>query len=166
VSARVDPQHQDGPGWCLDVLEALQFGLGDCGATVVVELVDLYLRQTAPRLDQLTAAARAGDGPQVRELAHAIKGSSATLGGTGLAALCEDLELGTRSGDDEVFQAGEIARRFDQFAAALRDHVAGLCTEQTTADASAGPGTTGPPGGAVLTPRPPLGQDETKELPS
>lgn len=162
----MDPQHQDGPGWCLDVLEALQLGLKDYGATVVVELVDLYLRQTPGRLEQLTVAALAGDSPQVRELAHAIKGSSATLGGTGLAGLCEDLELGTPCGDDEVLQAGEIARHFDRFAAALRDHVAGLRTEQAAADASAGPGTTAPPGEAVPAPRPPLGQDETKELPS
>lgn len=55
-------------------------------------LVGQFVHETESRLVDLRRAYRRGDVPVVRSLAHAIRGSSAQMGGARLAASCARLE--------------------------------------------------------------------------
>lgn len=57
------------------------------------ELAKLYRNDSPPRIATLRQAGMAGDCPQVAKVAHAFAGSSASIGASGLAALCKELEL-------------------------------------------------------------------------
>ncbi len=56
------------------------------------ELIELYLRQTSEQLEQLLAAIRASNAPEVRRLAHSCAGASATCGMARLVPLLRELE--------------------------------------------------------------------------
>ncbi len=64
----------------------------------VTSLVELFLQDTRARLDAATAAA-GSDLSAVTEIAHSLKGSSATFAADALAALCADLEQACDSDD-------------------------------------------------------------------
>jgi len=71
--------------------EAADFGL-------LEEVVDLLSRDTPPRLAQMRQAVAAGDAPALRQAAHALKGSAATVGATAMAAISAQLEELGRTG--------------------------------------------------------------------
>jgi HPt (histidine-containing phosphotransfer) domain-containing protein len=73
--------------------------LRQLGAAVLVEMIDLYLEDTPPRLAALAVAAGAGRAEEVADLAHAVKGSSANFGAAILVELCRALEVRARGGD-------------------------------------------------------------------
>ncbi|HEX2849420.1 MAG TPA: Hpt domain-containing protein, partial [Acidimicrobiales bacterium] len=56
-------------------------------------LVDLFLSESASRVDQLREAAREGDTDRVRRLAHGFKGSAGYFGASRLLTVCRDLEI-------------------------------------------------------------------------
>ena len=56
------------------------------------ELVALYVQQTTTQLEQLTAAAKAGDKAEVRRIAHSCAGASATCGMSVLVPILRELE--------------------------------------------------------------------------
>ena len=56
------------------------------------ELVALYVQQTTTQLEQLTAAAKAGDKTEVRRIAHSCAGASATCGMSVLVPILRELE--------------------------------------------------------------------------
>src|SRR5207237_5344809 len=56
------------------------------------ELITLYLEQTSGQLEQLEAAAQAGNASEVRRLAHSCAGASATCGMRHLVPTLRDLE--------------------------------------------------------------------------
>lgn len=58
----------------------------------VTELIDLFLNDTAVQLQSLRAAVSKNDVPEVRRLAHLVKGSSGNIGAVGLADLCQEME--------------------------------------------------------------------------
>lgn len=58
----------------------------------VTELIDLFLHDTASQLEVLRAAVASNNQPEVRRLAHLMKGSSANIGAGRLADLYEELE--------------------------------------------------------------------------
>lgn len=60
-------------------------------------LATLYLRDTPPRLAGLRAAQGAGDGARLVTLAHALAGSSMSIGATSLSGLCKELEAHARA---------------------------------------------------------------------
>ena len=66
-------------------------------ADIVDQLVDLFLTSTPPLLDELRAAADAGDREEVRRAAHKLKGSCQNIGATFMATLCRSIE--TEDGD-------------------------------------------------------------------
>ena len=55
-------------------------------------LVDQYLAQAASQLRQMREAGEQGDAPALRAVAHGLKGASATIGATGMAAVCAAVE--------------------------------------------------------------------------
>ncbi len=62
-------------------------------------LLELYLTDLTPRAIALHAALSAGDRAALQQVAHAIRGSSLTVGALGLAALTQDIESACRQGE-------------------------------------------------------------------
>lgn len=85
---------------CEDELEAIREMFG----ADFPELVNLYRRDTPPRLETLHRAYADGDCAQVAKVAHALGGSSASIGATGLAGLCKAVELRAKAGSLEEFE--------------------------------------------------------------
>jgi len=84
---------------CEDELEAIQAMFGADFA----ELTALYKKDGLPRLTALHEAYAAADSARVAKVAHAFSGSSASIGATGLSALCKDLEMRAKAGTIEGF---------------------------------------------------------------
>ena len=58
----------------------------------VLEIIDLYVREASDRISVIKKSATANDGEALKQAAHALKGSSATLGLIQIAQICESLE--------------------------------------------------------------------------
>jgi HPt (histidine-containing phosphotransfer) domain-containing protein len=71
-----------------DRLRSLREDYGD----LATELLALYETSAAATLGELRAALEAGDGAEVRRLAHRLKGSARNVGATGMADLAAELE--------------------------------------------------------------------------
>ena len=82
--------------------------LRSLGEDLLTELVELFVHDTGPLLDQLRDAFETGDTPAVHRLAHSIKGIGAQLGGRRLAAACDRLEM---EGIDGSVSAGSAGLR-------------------------------------------------------
>ncbi len=74
---------------CSDELEAMHEMFGDD----FPDLVALYRNDSPPRIASLRTAYIALDATTLAKVAHALSGSSASIGASGLAALCKELEL-------------------------------------------------------------------------
>jgi HPt (histidine-containing phosphotransfer) domain-containing protein len=59
---------------------------------LIVELIDLYLADAPRQLTVMRKALAETDEPSLKRAAHSLKGSSANLGATQMAALCAELE--------------------------------------------------------------------------
>ena len=82
----------------LDLLSSLRTpGRG----SVVVNVVNAYLENSAQLSSTLHAAVLAGSAEEVGQAAHSLKSSSANVGASRLAQLGEDLEIAARAGDME-----------------------------------------------------------------
>jgi signal transduction histidine kinase/HPt (histidine-containing phosphotransfer) domain-containing protein len=80
------------------------------------ELAELFLRQTAQQLEQITSAVRANDADKVRHVAHSCAGASATLGMVRIVPLLRELERQGKEGSlTNAAQVCEDAEReFEQ----------------------------------------------------
>ncbi|MBM3128561.1 MAG: Hpt domain-containing protein [Chloroflexi bacterium] len=98
-----------------NTLERLRF-LQDGEHDYLGELIATYLESAPELLGALRAAIAGGSATATQKAAHTLKGSSASLGATTLAAHCHALELqargGTLDGAAAQFQhiEGEYAR--------------------------------------------------------
>jgi len=82
----------------LAVLEGLRKFQQTGEPDFVTELIDLFLNDTGVQLEFLRVAVSKNDVPEVRRLAHLVKGSSGNIGAGGMAELCQEMEtkyLGT-----------------------------------------------------------------------
>lgn len=84
---------------CGDELEAVRDTFGADFNT----LATLYLQDAPPRLAGLHDALRRSDLARLARLAHALSGSSASIGASGLAQLCHELELCAKAERKEEF---------------------------------------------------------------
>jgi CheY-like chemotaxis protein/HPt (histidine-containing phosphotransfer) domain-containing protein len=75
------------------------------------DLIELFLEQTPPQLLALRQAAEAADADALREAAHAMRGSSVTLGAGRMTGLCRDLEALGSAGDTGA--AAELVSRLE-----------------------------------------------------
>jgi CheY-like chemotaxis protein len=93
----------------------------------VAELIGLFLRDAPARVAGIRAALEAGDAQAVERVAHALKGSAATLGAYALGDLCAQLEdladTGTLAGAAEVVEA--VAAAFERARPVLEELRAG-----------------------------------------
>jgi len=103
----------------LDQIRALQKP-GD--STLVNRIVGVYLESSPALIERLRVGLRDGDAVAVREAAHALKSSSASLGAATLAALAQQLEAKGRSGDlSRAASIGvQLLSEYQRVVAALR----------------------------------------------
>jgi CheY-like chemotaxis protein/HPt (histidine-containing phosphotransfer) domain-containing protein len=91
------------------------------------ELIELFLRDAQPRLEQLDQAAGASDLARVGAAAHTLKGSASNLGARRLSSLSAALEKQAKAGeiDQAVRTLAEVKSEFskvrDLLAAELND---------------------------------------------
>ena len=102
-----------------DTIDALRRQLGDAGGDVVAELIGLYLVQGRELVGEIEAAGAAPDPIQLRAVAHKLKGSTATLGGDRLAAVCQRIEVAPPAELDVGGATGEVRREFELLAGEL-----------------------------------------------
>ncbi|MDP9442241.1 MAG: response regulator, partial [Actinomycetota bacterium] len=93
----------DGPAAELDaeILANLVGMDAESGFVLLDEVVELLARDTPPRLAQIQRALDTGDARAVREAAHALRGSAATVGATAMVATSSRLEEMGRTGQLE-----------------------------------------------------------------
>lgn len=87
----------------MSVIESLR-DLGD--DELVLELVEIFMEDTPPRLEELAKAYIDGDAERIESVAHSLKSSCANLGAIRLSEICRDLEAKGREG--ELAQAEEL----------------------------------------------------------
>ncbi len=88
------------------------------------ELVNLYLDYTPQLLAAQRDALARGDAPALQRAAHTLKGSSASLGATALAALCQEIE--TRARADTLTGAADLLTQAEGEFARVRDALAAM----------------------------------------
>ena len=105
-----------------ETIERLRDQLGDEDGVLVREIIQLYLVQAWDLLAQMEVAAQHSDEYQLRGLAHSLKGSTATVGGGRLAAVCDHLEHASSAelASPEVWLTAQ--REFELLAAELGNH--------------------------------------------
>ena len=102
-----------------EFLESLRTDLAQEGeADPVTELIDLFLGTARDKCRELGEALRRGDGAALEFAAHALKGSSSSLGAFGLSKLCEKLQNAGRQG--EIAAAGALVGEVDRELARVR----------------------------------------------
>ena len=74
------------------MLTELQESMGDIAEDLLPELAPMLLEDAPEMLKSLNLAIQASNAPKVKELAHTLKGSCASMGITGLAAICQEIE--------------------------------------------------------------------------
>lgn len=88
---------------------------------VFAELAALYRHDSPPRIESLRQALAAGNNAALAKFAHALGGSSASIGASGLAEQCRELEFLARSAlpDDAATRIDAIAREYQRIAGKL-----------------------------------------------
>lgn len=94
--------------------------------TLLAGLFRLYLEETPKKAAALEAAWAGGETYQVERLAHAIKGSSATVGAEPLRQAAYALELAAKAGDRAGMEAAyaEVQQLLPQTLAAMEQFCA------------------------------------------
>jgi HPt (histidine-containing phosphotransfer) domain-containing protein len=105
----------------VDLAVALRQAGGD--ASLLTELVGIFLEDLAARVDALDQAASSGDTERVRFVAHALRGALAGLGARPAAAIAHELEARAGQGrtDDSREIFARLSRELDRLTAVLAD---------------------------------------------
>ena len=106
--------------WRREVIATLREHLGDDDGSLVDEIFQLYLVQARDLLAQMEDAATRLDEDLLRALAHSLKGSTATVGGDQLAAVCQRLESEGCSERHQVLQSAR--QEFELLADEVAHH--------------------------------------------
>jgi HPt (histidine-containing phosphotransfer) domain-containing protein len=75
-----------------NVLDEFIKFMGDEGADLARDLIDMYLKNSPKMLDSIHADLRTNNVDQLKTHIHTLKGSSAQLGVVGVASLCRSIE--------------------------------------------------------------------------
>ncbi len=116
-------------------LDSLRRQLGDAGGDLVAELIALYLVQGRELVGQIEAAGEAPDLIRLRAAAHKLKGSTATLGGDRLAAVCQRIEVAPPAELDVDSVTQEVRREFEQLATELAHYRSSLLAKPSSPEA-------------------------------
>ena len=110
-------RHREIPVWESRVLDDLSVQLGDSDGGMTAEIVSTYLAQARELVGRIESAVESSDALGLRDAAHSLRGSSLTVGGARLGALCERIELGGDAESQEA--AGRARQEFDALASQL-----------------------------------------------
>lgn len=112
-------------------VESLRQQLGDSGPGLLSELIGLYLVQARDLVGRIEDAVADDDNQSRRSLSHKLRGSTTTLGGDRLAAVCLRLETadhgsghpgGAAAEDDLAVTTAELREEFEALAVVLDDY--------------------------------------------
>ncbi|KAA3663226.1 MAG: Hpt domain-containing protein [Chloroflexi bacterium] len=73
--------------------------LGDSADFMIPELAEMFLEDAPPLIAKIQTGFNIGDGKQVKEAAHTLKGSSASMGLHAFSSHCKKIETFAKSGD-------------------------------------------------------------------
>ncbi len=101
-----------------DELDAIYEMFGDD----FTELADLFQTDSPKRIAALHDASAAGDTAKMASVAHALSGSTASIGATSLAALCKEFEIRAKAGqlDGAAPRLAAIEAEYTRIEARLR----------------------------------------------
>jgi signal transduction histidine kinase/DNA-binding NarL/FixJ family response regulator len=105
------------------ILQSFRSMVGDTAELILGEMIDCYLEEAPKLLQAIAAAVAQGDMIALRQAAHTLKSSSATLGATTLSRLCKELEATSRTGNTEakLDQVPQIEAEYERVKAALQE---------------------------------------------
>jgi len=121
-----EPSPDTEPILSLEVLEEFRTAMGDEGAAMLAELVELFFEDAPQLLETLRSSLAAGDVEKAQRAVHTLKGTSASLGATHLSQLCAELEAALRAGSSGELQEmlAQVEAAYAQAKPALRALVA------------------------------------------
>ncbi|MDP9457557.1 MAG: response regulator [Actinomycetota bacterium] len=105
------------------VLDGLRELSGPGEPDMLAELVGLFLEDAPPRLQALREALDEGDARRVKEVSHALKGSSSNMGAARMAGICARLEDAGATGD--LDEASDLLDRLEKEFANARSALEG-----------------------------------------
>jgi HPt (histidine-containing phosphotransfer) domain-containing protein len=103
-------------------IESLRDQLGDRGGELVGELISMYLVQARDLVGQVEAAGATPDLVLLKAAAHKLKGSTATLGGDRLSAVCQWIEGAPPTELDVDWAIYQVRREFELLATELAEY--------------------------------------------
>ncbi len=104
----------------IDLLRSLDDGEG----TVLAEIIEQFLSQTSDGRAELARGLQEGDSNSLQRTAHTIRGASANIGASTLAAVCAEIE--TRGRDEQLNGTAGLVEQFDAEFARVRDALSQL----------------------------------------
>jgi len=116
---QTDPYSQ-APGDALDADTLQQLvDLDDGSLGLVKEMLEIFRDDTPLRIDALDEAVKANNREAMGDVAHAIKGASATIGAPKVRAIALALEMAGRKGVSEEEPQVLVVRLREEFQRAL-----------------------------------------------
>jgi CheY-like chemotaxis protein/HPt (histidine-containing phosphotransfer) domain-containing protein len=106
----------------------------DGDPALLVEMVELYLQESADFVRKLGAAIQNGTAKEVERLAHTYAGASVSCGMTAVVSALRDLECMGRSG--QLQGAGHAYAEVRSGLNRIREFLAPICEEKSTHDRS------------------------------
>ncbi|WP_009632310.1 hybrid sensor histidine kinase/response regulator [Synechocystis sp. PCC 7509] len=88
---------------------------------ILIEIIECYLEDAPQYLETISRAISQQDAAELRLAAHTLKSSSATIGATNLAAMCQELETLSRTShtEDGLEKLPQLQAQYEQVKAAL-----------------------------------------------
>lgn len=85
-----------------NVKTTLEQVMGDSSDEMLNEMASIFLEDAVPLIDQMKNGFATGDYPTILSAAHALKGSSATIGLDKFAEVCLAVETNSKQRQDEL----------------------------------------------------------------
>ena len=103
------------------VLQSFRNMVNENAESILAEMIDCYLEDAPNLLQAIASAVAQKDASALRQAAHTLKSSSATLGATTLSHLCKDLEVMSRTGriEGELDKLLQLEAEYERVKAAL-----------------------------------------------
>jgi HPt (histidine-containing phosphotransfer) domain-containing protein len=100
--------------------------LRDLGPDDFSELIRMFLDEAAGRVARLRAIQQHGDVAELSGVSHALRGTSAAFGATGLAALCSEIEASATASEPGGLEmlVEAVALEFERVRTALTEELA------------------------------------------
>lgn len=118
-----------------ETMDSLRDQLGDHGGDLVSELIALFLVQGRGLVDEIEAARATSDPVRLTAAAHKLKGSTATLGGDRLAAVCQRIEALSPAETAVDAAPLQVRHEFEQLVAELSRYRVSLSGEPRRTEA-------------------------------